>query len=443
MSRHARLQESAAPEDAVRRTPHRAPAPVRRRRRIMQRALIACLLALPLCRLPANTRFGFGTIVQVDRTGEHSRKDQPSFSVRYAFRNLKWSSIEPVQTYRIEEKTRHGWRVYLLDGKPSTAAEALQVGRAICISDNDMVCRVASTPGPHPLDASATPGNGIYHLDLDKALQAELAKSRRGQIGEFEQRRFDIQVLLDCQDGQVTAATAVIPGLRGQTDYVLDPSVWSWDAGTINGSLAFTVGFTDDSRYLPREGTELAIAATLSLETTTDGELAGSYSGTSGSQSVTGKVDGQLQPRGAVPATGRLWLQLDELDGSKCSWAVLPFADGSGGEGGDLLHFKGHILGTCDGADLTLTDGKLRGTATCVDQHHGDAAYRLRIDADLYGGRLLLGRCILATADGEDREIALRGGLTTATSNRIRGREGDAERQEIKELQRRLHPEAD
>ncbi|MFW5752451.1 MAG: hypothetical protein ACOCYV_00220 [Planctomycetota bacterium] len=404
---------------------------------------MACLLLLPLGQLTANTRFGFGTIVKVDPTGEDSRKGQPSFSVRFAFRNLKWTRITPVLTYRIEEKTRHGWRVYLLDGQPSTAAEALQVGRAICMSDNDMVCRVASSPGPYPVAATATPGDCVYRLNIDKALCAELAKAGRDGFGEYEQRRFDIEVLLDCQDGKITAATAVIPSLRGQSDYRLDPSTWTWDQGTITGSLAFTVGFTDDSRYRPRAGTEIAIASTLELSTQGDGGLAGTHSGTSGAESVSGSVEGRREPRSEIPESGRLWLQLDEFDGSKCSWAVLPFAADTGGADGDLLHFKGGILGSCDGSGLTLADGRLHGTATCIDQRHGDATYRLTIDADLFGGRFLLGRCVVTTADNQERDIALRGGLTTATANRIRGREGDAERQEIEDLQRKLHPDSD
>ena len=75
--------------------------------------LLCCLLlqGLAPARLDANTRFGFGTIVKVDTTGEDSRKGEPSFVVRFAFRNLKWGSVGTTMSFRIEERTREAYDV--------------------------------------------------------------------------------------------------------------------------------------------------------------------------------------------------------------------------------------------------------------------------------------------------------------------------------------------
>ena len=396
-------------------------------------AVACCLLAAGTNDCEANTRFGFGTIVTVDHNGEHNRKGNPSFTIQYEFKNLKWSSLYPRESFRIKERTRHGWRVYFLDGQPSTAEEALQVGRTICMSNNDMVCQIATTPGPWPLGQKVDPANAIYRLDLKNAFHASLAKVNRGTIGEFEPRSFGIEVVLNIAGGQVTAATAIISGLRGPSDHRLDPADWSLVDGGVQGQLRCTIDCANHIRYASQDDTPLAI----DLQVTTDAELNGSYTGTSAGTERSDSVSGSMLPANEPRTTGRIWLQFDELESSKCHFGVIDLNSGAAGSG-NLIYFKGGVTGRIDGGELNLTNDRLHGSCQITASFHGkELQFQADIDSNLYGNHLLLGTYTIDQAELGSKTRALRGGLFAAGQPQIHG----AEKELVKALQKKLYPD--
>jgi len=414
--------------------------PVPFRFRTIIPVLTLLLVGSALVPLAANTRFGFGTIVKVDPTGEDSRKGQPSFTVRFAFRNLNWSSVGRTMTFRMEERTRHGWRVYLLDGEPSTAEEALAVGRAICVADNDMVCRVSTAPGPFPLGEASEAGNAVYRFRCGGAFRATLAKQGKRGVGDYEAEKFEVEVILDVRDGAVAAATAVVVRLRGDTDHRLDPAAFAYADGAITGEFTFDVAWREGHGYRTEDGEPVTVSCAVEVAENADGELSGSFTGSSGGIETGGDLKGRRGPAVAAPPAGRIWLQFDELRRSKCTYAVVPFADDAVGIDGELIYFKGYRIGPFDGASLRFVDGRLRGTARCVDEKSGGKAYELEIDAHLYGGRMLLGTYTIVGEDGEGATRGLRGGTVHPEGPVLRGTEGE-ERERIRALQAELHPE--
>jgi hypothetical protein len=156
----------------------------------MKRMFWLVLLALAPVVASANTRFGFGTVMDVDWEGKRpENKGAPSFTVFHEFRNLVDGREFDTRTYRIAEKTRHGDRVYLLDGKPSTARDALQAGRAVTTADNDMVIFVSSTvPGPEAAPGKKEAGEALYFVTTG-----------------------DSQLILDVAGGKIVAGIRIPP----------------------------------------------------------------------------------------------------------------------------------------------------------------------------------------------------------------------------------------
>jgi len=401
----------------------------------MKRMLALCAMLFAFCPSTwANTRFGFGTIVKVDPDGKESRMKAPHYVVHYEFRNLAWTRVWHNETYPFKGRTRHGWRVYFLDGKPSTAEEAIKVGRAICHSDNDMVMHVSTKPGPYVAGTIGSINDGLARLMLKGAFGATAAKVNRGQVGEMLWVGCDIDLILDLNDKNIRGA-AVVQAFHGASDHPIDCSRWKRDGNTLEGAFSVKVPFGKSSRYKLKEGD--SVEATYTVKVTIDGKgvASGSYDGTLRGKDKKGAVTGAAIARSAMPKAPRLWMQFDPFPGARKGYVILEFEGGKAKEGGRILFSKGHRIGEITDQDLVLTDGAIKGTLT--GELRADEI-TFDIDADVLANRWVSGRCTMKL--GEVTTVTtFRGGLCEADTVQLESATKE-QKVEVKKMQAVFEP---
>jgi len=412
-------------------------------RTILKTLWLILLLLFVAAPASANTRFGFGTIIDVDEKGERSgrggKPGRPGFTVCYEFFNLSSSAVLKHTFYPFEGKTRHGWRVYFLDGKPSTWQEAVKPGRAVCVSDNEMVCWVSSGPGPATDVPPGTASDGWLQVVLKRAVGATVAKTKRGNT-KTENVQADVELLLDVKDGTIRAAAAVVGGLGpDNVDFVVDASALTYVGGKLGGAFALTARFPADGDVKLEQGDSLSLRYTLDAAVAADGKATGSFTGTCGAAEVSGEVSVICQGRKPRPDPGRIWLLLRGLHGGKFYYVVVPVAEGKGQSGGDFLYSKGHRLGSVPEADLTIDGTRIRGRISIEASKPAACS----IDAVILGDRLIFG----AWTEGDGNAAvtgSLRGGVAPSVEDgpQIRGAfnsKNPEQEQAVRALQAKLY----
>ena len=401
----------------------------------MKRTLALSAVLFALCSpAGANTRFGFGTILKVDPDGKESRMKAPHYVVHYEFRNLAWTRIWHNETYRFKERTRHGWRVYFLDGKPAKPQEALKVGRAICHSDNDMVIHVSTKPGPYVAGTTGSISDGLARLQLKGAFGATAGKVNRGQVGEMRWVGCDIDLILDLNDKNIRGA-AVVQAFHGASDRPIDCSEWKRDGNTLTGALSVKVPFGKNSRYKLKEGDSIEATYTVKATIDTKGVVSGGYEGTLRGKEKKGAVTGSTIARSTMPKSPRLWMQLDPFPGARKGYVILEFEGGKAKEGGRVLFSKGHPIGDITAQDLALTDGAITGTLTGKLR---DGEITFDIDADVLANRWVSGRCTM-TLGGNTTKASFRGGLCEADTVQLESATKE-QKIEVKKMQAEFEP---
>ncbi len=378
--------------------------------------LFICLLVVPAW---GNTRFGFGTIVNVDSDGAHSKKGRPSFTIQYEFANLKHVSLWPMATFQITQKTRKGHRVYFLDGQPSTPEEALAVGRCVTMAENDSVVFVSSHPGPRDPGTriEPTPQAAIWRVRLPKAFQASLitVNAKKGTQSAPENTTCDIELVFARSGDALTKATAVIVALSNNSDFAVDTSGLRAVGDGISGTIAFEVKVPADSRKRLAEGDRLTTRYELDLSAAADGSLSGSCTGTCGPAAITGTVDGRLLAPAQRPERARLWLQVNDtlLRANRHGYVMI---DQMNPPQARILGKKGHPAGEIAVSELQLDDQHLTFTATATIS---GAQQSIVVEAVVLGGRVLMGSFRATAADGTISTGRLRGGICPAQGSQL------------------------
>jgi hypothetical protein len=332
--------------------------------------------------------------------------------------------------------------VYFLDGKPSSAKEALAVGRTICHTANDMAIFVSSRPGPATKAGKGSVRDGLARIEMRGALRFTAAKMTRSGAGEMEPIATPVTLVLDLgKDG--IAGTAVV-GLFGfLSDHVLDCSGLSRRGDRIVGPVALRIelpeavaGDKEKQGYRLEHGNTIEASWTLDAAVADDATVSGRFEGTSNGAAVEGDLGGEVLGRSPMPAKPRVWLQLSHVPFLRKGYLVLTLSEGRARPGGAILFSKGHRLGTITAADLRLEGDRLKGTLTGTISEHEDAPVAFTIDARLLGNRLLSGPCTMAAGD-ETARCTVRGGLCEADTCRIEGPTPEQEAQ-VKAMQAAL-----
>ncbi|MFC1462103.1 hypothetical protein ACFLQU_00715 [Verrucomicrobiota bacterium] len=399
--------------------------------------LVLCAVLFALCSpAMANTRFGFGTILSVDAEGKDDKNKTPNYVVHYEFRNLAWTRIWHNERYRFHERTRHGYRVYFLDGKPSKPLEALKVGRAICHSDNDMVIHVSSKPGPFVAGTIDSAQNGLARITLKGAVKTTAAKVNRGQVGTMRPLGSDIDLMLDLSDKRIEGG-AVTAAFHGASEHSIDCSGFKRDGENIEGAFSVEVPFGKNSRYKLKEGDALEGTYAFKASVNAKGVVTGSYEGTCQAKPIKGVVSGATIARSAMPKQPRLWMQFDPFPGARKGYVIVSFEGGKAKAGGRILFSKGHPIGDITAQDLTLDGATIKGTLTGKLR---DGEITFDIDAKVLGNRWVTGRCTMKLGESTTA-VTFRGGLCEADTVQLESATAE-QKVEMKRMQAEFEPKA-
>ena len=369
-------------------------------------ALIALLFLFVAATVPAygNTRFGFGTIVDVDEDGSRSKSKKPEFTICYEFHNLAPTRLFQRTTYPLDQPKV----AYFLDGKMATAAEAIKVGRAVCMSNNRAFFWVSSGPGLHATVTPATASDCWLQLSLKDGFSSTVEKHhKKGKKEGMKPYTAPLNLLIDIREGRVvSAATASPVWFHGAGDCTVDHSTLTLADGRLSGVVALVARFPANGTYRLEQGTELAITCTIDVTVNQDGAVTGSYTGSSGGQPTTGTVTGERHGRSPQLDPSRLWLLFWNMQQGDRYFGVVPVADNQGQPGGELLFSKGNQVGDIPKTDLTVKGHHVSGTLTFT----GKIPITVTIDANIIGNRFLFGTWTTTEGDLAGTH-PLRGGL--------------------------------
>jgi hypothetical protein len=380
----------------------------------MTRTLLACFIALLTARpAEANTRFGIGTIVAVDEAGK-------TFVIRYEFQNLMPDAVWPSQTFAFQERTRHGVRVYFLDGQPSTALEAVKAGRAIAMTENNMICLISSRPGPLLPESIGEPGNALYHLTLNNACPVSWIPSKEGQPLPEKAANSTAELLIDVRDGTIVAASVVLTSLPDAAAD-LDCQALHWDGTQLTGTVTATLQRPDRDGISCTNGPTLAVSYQITLSSDAAGTISGTFTGTGNTAAVRGALSGRRISRLPLPTTALLWFDLP-IPGVRAGYAVVPVMDGTGQAGGYLLFKKGHRIGEITAQSILLDQGRLTGSLTGVlNEENAATPFTVTFSGSLLGGRLAFGSTSTVVAGAEPLRQRFRAGVWAAGTTQIEG----------------------
>jgi hypothetical protein len=373
----------------------------------------------------ANTRFGYGTIISVDPDGSSTRLKQPNYTVRFEMRNVDgWRKPWFTSSYPFRGMTRHGPTVFFLDGRLSPPEEALQAGRAICHTANDMFIFVSSRRGPDKIGAAGTLDEGLWMLSLPGAIQFGTARVGSNGAGEKETVRAGATVILDLTSDGVRGA--LVPPFDGVLEQRCDATGLRREKGHLVGSMTWqctlsqgTPGDKSDTGYQVDGGNQ-TIAVTVELDAVLDGQgtVSGSFAGTSAGAATQGRVSGRAAVRSSMPAAPRAWIELDAIPAIRQGFVIWTFTDGRADPQGAILFSKGHELGRITAANMTLNGQRMQGTLTGVIGQQTDKPMQITIDAHVLGNRLLGGNCTMTMGEQTVR-TAMHGGLCEQDAGQI------------------------
>jgi hypothetical protein len=374
-------------------------------------AAVVVLVAL-VSGAQANTRFGFGTITDVNLDAQGSGRKGPSFTVTYEFYSLQESSFLKRSVHPVGEKTRHGRAVYFLDGKPSTPAEALKVGRAVCMSDNEMIYHVSSQPGPTVPGETGTLENGLCDAELKGAFRTALAKRNRDKsLGAFKEVQWSVNLLADCRDGKVAAAVVRI----GPVDCLLDSGAVQMRDGRLSGTIECTVALPADYRYATKDGKPVQVALSFDAGADAGGVLTGSVRGTSGDAAVEGTVEGTILPRAPERDASRAWLCVSDFGLGHFGYVVAPVVNGAMKDG-YVLYNKGPKVGNAAPVDVAVRDGRIQGSLEIAAKRHSTSVSKtMALDGVVLGNRVLFG----SWTDTDGAKRSFWGGIVAADGPQI------------------------
>jgi len=351
--------------------------------------LILLLVAGPVA---ASTSMLFGTIVAVD----HEKK---TCNIRTDFFNYTGRGEGSIYCWRYDPARSP--KLFILDGRPSTAEQALVVGRAVTLWDGAILIASSDCTGPDADRQGKDPRNGIYEIDLgSRALNLVDVRGK--------EKSCDLRLVLDVINGVIAHGVAISAGLSKLPYHEADCSDLAVGDGKVTGTVKVAV------IHPAKPGTEpVAVSYTLDA-----GLAAGKLAGTCAGKDIGGKLTGSLLPRLAPPDPGRVWLRVAAPCFAKGHvFAVFDVAGGAAQAGGSTFWHKGTVNGTIgeNALRVDVANRRVTGHLVATLTKHGEGEYRIGLDAPIVGGRWILGP-VTVEHGGEIIRGRVRGGLVGPTA---------------------------
>ena len=177
------------------------------RSRLVMLALFVSALAVGS--VHATTRYAWGTIVSVNWEGNPKGSQWakfPHFKVQVECSNgftPEWGE----QLIPIINSGR-SLRAFILDGKASTAREALVVGRMVTVMDDWIIVVSSTVMGPEAQPGQRDTTTGIRYVSVGHVPGAFEKRSRKGGWSAYKGRGFPLNLMIDVRDGKVVDAYA-------------------------------------------------------------------------------------------------------------------------------------------------------------------------------------------------------------------------------------------
>ena len=347
--------------------------------------------------LHANTRYGWGTITSIqfeDNPNGHGKGRYPHFRVLIECGNEIECPEWKEQLVPIHQVGRHGPTVYVLDGKLSTAKEALKVGRMVNVMDNQYMAVSSTVMGPEAVAGKRDPENAIYMVEIGSAqIPYELYDWRSDSWKPVRNPQTKVQLFVDVAGGEVRDAyvvkkTRYLP----RTHQEIEKSSLKVTGGRISGEV--TVAFNlKGCNVRPAKGQE-AIVKTMQVDATvTD---AGVIVGGKDKR----KIGRLLNRPNAMPQAGQFWMRFTDTPMNRDrGFVVAPLKDGQL-EGVTFMYGKGLPLAVLSDNELMIGDDSFSGTsAGNLKVWQTEHPCKITFKGRLFGNRIIIGEYTLTWGD--------------------------------------------